>query len=162
MKPGARPLVRHDSDHSSARSVLVPLLRQRSRVMRSVTNHAMIVQEIKGRLHGHQPGLLRSSVSITTAAAGAALAAPQFAVAVWPALLAIIAFAALHGYYLWQGRLYRHLYADAVAGAVAYLSVDARPYKARERYWRALLSKTVLGLYLPLVVILLVVGMVTA
>jgi len=123
-----------------------------------LSTHARMVQEVKGRLAAHQPALQRTAVSITTVAVGAALAAPRLGVVVWPALVAVLAFAGLHGYYLWLSRLYRHLYDAVVAGQVPDLAVTVAAYRCRERYWRALASTTVAGLYLPLAVLLVVVG----
>lgn len=71
------------------------------------------------------------------------------------ALVPLLAFWALDGYFLWQERLFRGLY-DAVRttpSTVESMSMDASSYDAGRGWSNAVWSKTLRLFYLPLVVL---------
>lgn len=124
-----------------------------------ILKHAQIVQNINSRLASHSAPNRRSAASITTAAAGAALAF-HVPVIAWISIVAVVIFGLLDGYYLWQARLARLLYDAVIRGEVPYLQINLGDYRGQTRYWRAAVSTTVLAVYPPLAGVLVVAGLV--
>jgi hypothetical protein len=124
-----------------------------------VLEHAKLVQGVLTKLGNRDLALKASALTITTAAAGAALAA-KVSLVVWPAALAVLALMLLDGFYLNQRRMFRRLYDAVRQGGVEWLSMDTQPYATGCRYWSAMRSRAVLLPYLPLVATLAVCGLI--
>jgi hypothetical protein len=92
--------------------------------------------------------------SITVAAAIYGYAAAHFS---WRAaavgLLPAIVFWGLDAYYLWNERLFRGLYDEAARGSLATYSMDTTSYRHRTKWATALASRTILPLYLLMVLV---------
>ena len=72
-------------------------------------------------------------------------------------LIPIIFFWLLDSYYLWQERLFRKLYNDVIANITdeSTLSMDITKYKDTFKFYSSLCSVSELGIYLPLLLIIL-------
>ena len=72
-------------------------------------------------------------------------------------LIPIIFFWLLDSYYLWQERLFRKLYNDVIANITdeSTLLMDITRYKDTVKFYSSLCSVSELGIYLPLLLIIL-------
>lgn len=87
---------------------------------------------------------------------GAKEADRAFVVIAW---VPVLVFSGLDGYYLWRERLYRLLHAKVATradDAPADFSMDTSEFRTAETWRRTLASKTILGFYLPVAVLLAV------
>jgi hypothetical protein len=81
---------------------------------------------------------------------GAKEADRAFVVIAW---VPVLVFAGLDTYYLWRERLYRRLHnkiATRPEDPPSDFSMDTTEFQATETWRKALVSKTILGFYLPL------------
>jgi hypothetical protein len=105
--------------------------------------HLEFIQNIIGRMA--QCSFLIKGWSVTLVAALFALAAKdadgRYAFIPY---IPVFAFWVLDGYFLYQERLYRGLYEDAVAGKVNVFALDASKYEAGKRTWLSSICSTTL------------------
>lgn len=113
--------------------------------------HLEMIQAVISRLAGCS--FLLKGWAVTLAAALCALSAKDadtsfFLIAYIP----IVTFWALDGYYLWQERLFRDLYADAAGKAEKDITfaMDTSSFASRRTWAGALFSRTLVPFYLTL------------
>jgi hypothetical protein len=120
--------------------------------------HLKLVQAVVSRM-GINSFLLKGwTVTLVAAlfAFGAKEADRAFVVIAW---VPVLVFAGLDAYFLWRERLFRHLYANVAAkpdDAPADFSMDTSGFRGTETWRRALVSKTILWFYLPVMGLLAV------
>jgi hypothetical protein len=113
--------------------------------------HLKFVQAVVGRMSTNS--FLLKGWTVTLVAALFAFAAKEadraFIVIAW---VPVLVFAGLDAYFLWRERLFRRLHEKVAAkpdDAAIDFAMDTSEFRAVETWRRALVSKTILGFYLP-------------
>jgi hypothetical protein len=116
--------------------------------------HLEFIQAVIGR-HANSAFLVRGWGLTIVAAFFAVLATRFEPMLAAVALVPLVTFWALDGYFLWQERLFRQLYDDVrlSTSKVPPMSMDVRDYLSQIRWLDAIRSKTLLLFYAPLVVL---------
>ena len=107
--------------------------------------HLEMIQGVISRLAANSFSIKQWTVMLVSALL--VLIARDGSVPIWVALLPVIAFWGLDGYFLWQERRFRDLYSDVCKADESEITFSMADVRERQSYWRAAGSVTLVSYY---------------